>query len=54
MAKEALKQLYDTLTIMEEENTPERIKKYFNPIWDKDKSLHLTTVNGPFGIMTIV
>ncbi len=54
IAKEALKQLDDTLTIMEKVNTPERIKKYFDPIWDKDKSLPLATVNSPFGIMTIV
>ncbi len=52
--KEALKQLDDTLTIMEKVNTPERIMKCFNPIWDRDKSLPLATVNGPFGIMAIV
>jgi hypothetical protein len=39
---------------MERVNTPERIFKYFNPSWDKDKSLPLATVNGSFGIMTIV
>jgi hypothetical protein len=54
IAKEALEQLDDTLTIMEKVNTPERIKKYFNPIWDKDKSLPLATINGHFGIMTMV
>jgi hypothetical protein len=52
--KEALKQLDDTLAIMKKVNTPERIMKCFNPIWDRDKSLPLATVNGPFGIMTIV
>jgi hypothetical protein len=34
--KEALKQLDDTLAIMKKVNTPERIMKYFDPIWDKE------------------
>jgi hypothetical protein len=28
--------------------------KYLDPFWDKDKSLPLTTVNNPIGIMAIV
>jgi hypothetical protein len=39
---------------MEDIKTPDNIKKYFDPSWDENKSLPLTTFNSPFGIMTII
>ncbi len=47
IAKETLEQLDDTLTIMERVNTPERIMKYFNPIWDKDNPFLLLLATVP-------
>ncbi len=60
IAKDALKTLVDILTIMEDVKTPEKIKKYFDPTWDKNKSLPLASfkrpfnTHTPFGTMTIV
>jgi hypothetical protein len=51
-AKDAIKKLDDILTIMKEVKTPQ--KKYFDPTWDRSKSLPLATSNGTFGTMTIV
>jgi hypothetical protein len=53
-AKDAIKNLDDILTIMEDVKTPKTIKKYFDPTWDASKSLTLATSNGPFGTMIIV
>jgi hypothetical protein len=52
-AKDAIKKADDILSVMEEINTPESIKKHFNPNQDA-KSLPLATSNGPFGAMTLV
>jgi hypothetical protein len=52
-ANDAVKKLDDILSVMEEINTPESIKKHFNPNQDA-KSLPLATSNGPFGAMTLV
>jgi hypothetical protein len=53
-AKDAIKNLDDILTIMEDVKNPEKIKKYLDPTWDASKSLPLATSNGPFVTMTIV
>jgi hypothetical protein len=53
-AKDAIKNLDDILTIIENVKTPKTIKKCFSPTWDASKSLPLATSNGPFGTMTIV
>ncbi len=52
-ANDAIKKLDNILSVMEEINTPESIKKHFNPNLDA-KSLPLATSNGPFGAMTLV
>jgi hypothetical protein len=52
-ANNAVKKLDDITSVMEEINTPESIKKHFNPNRDT-KSLPLATSNGPFGAMTLV
>jgi hypothetical protein len=44
----------DALDKLDENKTPDKIKKYFDLTWDENKSLPLATSNGPFGIMTIV
>jgi hypothetical protein len=49
----AIKKLDDILSVMEEINTPESIKKHFNPNRDA-KSLPLATSNSPFGAMTMI
>jgi hypothetical protein len=36
IAKDALDKLNDMLNIMEDNRTPDKIKKYFNPTWDED------------------
>ncbi len=53
IANNAIKKLDNILSVMKEIETPESIKKYFNPNWDA-KSLPITTSNGPFGAMTLV
>ncbi len=52
-AKNVIKKLDDILSVMEEINTPESIKKHFDPNQDA-KSLPLATSNGPFGAITLV
>ncbi len=52
-ANNAIAKLDNILSVMEEINTPESIKKHFNPNRDA-KSLPLATSNGPFGAMTLV
>ncbi len=52
-ANNAVKKLDNILSVMEEINTPESIKKHFDPNQDA-KSLPLATSNGPFGAMTLV
>ncbi len=52
-ANDAVKKLDNILSVMEEINTPESIKKHFNPNRDT-KSLPLATSSGPFGAMTLV
>jgi hypothetical protein len=52
-ANNAIKKLDNILSVMEEINTPESIKKHFNPNQDA-KSLPLATSNSPFGAMTLV
>jgi hypothetical protein len=52
-ANDAIKKLNGILSVMEEINTPESIKKHFDPNRDA-KSLPLVTSNGPFGAMTLV
>ncbi len=52
-ANNAVKKLDDILSVMEEINSPESIKKHFDPNRDA-KSLPLATSNGPFGAMTLV
>jgi hypothetical protein len=52
-ANNAIKKLDNNLSVMEEINTPESIKKHFNPNRDA-KSLPLATSNGPFSAMTLV
>jgi hypothetical protein len=56
IAKDELKKLDNILNIMEDVEIPEKIKKYFDPTWDEQKSLPIiiATSNGPFGTMTIV
>ncbi len=49
----AIKKLDNILSVMEEINTSESIKKHFDPNRDA-KSLPLATSNGPFGAMTLV
>jgi hypothetical protein len=43
-AKNAVNKLDDILNVMEENRSPEYIKKYLEPAWDA-KSLPLTTSN---------
>ncbi len=52
-ANDAVKKLDNILSVMEEINTPESIKKYFDPNQDA-KSLLLATSNSPFVAMTFV
>jgi hypothetical protein len=52
-ANDAAEKSDDILSVMEEINTPESIKKHFDPNQDA-KSLPLATSNGPFGAMTLV
>jgi hypothetical protein len=52
-ANNADEKLDNILSVMEEINTPESIKKHFDPNQDA-KSLPLATSNGPFGAMTLV
>jgi hypothetical protein len=52
-ANNAVKELDNILSGMEEIKTLESIKKHFNPNWDA-KSLPLATSNSPFGAMTLV
>jgi hypothetical protein len=52
-ANDAVKKLDDILSVMEEIETPESIKKHFDPDWDA-KSLPLAISIGPFGAMTLV
>jgi hypothetical protein len=52
-ANDAIKKLNDILSVMEKIETPESIKKHFNPNQDA-KYLPLATSNGPFGAMTLV
>jgi hypothetical protein len=52
-ANDAVKKLDNILSVMEEINTPESIKKHLNPNQDA-KSLPLATSNGPFGATTLV
>ncbi len=54
IAKDDLNNLDGNLNIMEDVNTPNNIKKYFNLSLDENKSHCLATSNGPFGTMTIV
>jgi hypothetical protein len=53
IANNAVEKLDNILSVMEEINTPESIKKHFDPNQDA-KSLPLATSNGPFGAMTLV
>jgi hypothetical protein len=53
IANDAVKKLDNILSVMEEINTPESIKKHFDPNREA-KSLPLATSNGPFGAMTLV
>jgi hypothetical protein len=50
-ANNAVKKLDNILSVVEEINTPESIKKHFNPNQDA-KSLPLATSNVPFSAMT--
>jgi hypothetical protein len=52
-ANNAIKNLDDILSVMEEIRTLESIKKYLDPTRDA-KSLPLATSNSPFGTMTLV
>jgi hypothetical protein len=52
-ANDAAKKLDDILSVMEEIETPESIKKYLDPNRDA-QSLPLATSNGLFGAMTLV
>jgi hypothetical protein len=52
-ANNAVKQLEDILSVMEEIKTPESIKMHFDPNQDA-KSLPLATSNAPFSTMTLV
>ena len=52
-ANDAVKKLDNILSVMEEINTPESIKKHLDPNQNA-KSLPLATSNGPFGAMTLV
>jgi hypothetical protein len=52
-ANDVVKKLDNILSVMEEIDTPESIKKHFDPNRDA-KSLPLATSNGPFGAMTLV
>ncbi len=52
-ANNAIKILDNILSVKKEINTPESIKKNFNPHQDA-KSLPLATSNSPFGAMTLV
>ncbi len=52
-AIDAVKKLDDFLSVIEEINSSESIKKHFDPNQDA-KSLPLATSNGPFGAMTLV
>jgi hypothetical protein len=52
-ANNAIKKLDDILTVTEEINTLEPIKKHFDPNRDA-QSLPLATSNGPFGAITLV
>ncbi len=52
-ANNAIEKSEDILSVMEEINTLESIKKHFDPNQDA-KSFPLATSNGPFGAMTLV
>ncbi len=52
-ANDAIKKLDNILSVVEEINTPESIKKHFDPNQDA-KSLPLATSNSPVGAMTLV
>jgi hypothetical protein len=52
-ANDAVEKLDNILSVMEEINTTESIKKHFDPNWDA-MPLPLATSNGPFGAMTLV
>jgi hypothetical protein len=54
IAKDALNKLDDILYIMEDVETHDKIKNFFDPSWDDDKSLLIATSNSPFGTMIIV
>ncbi len=51
-ANNAIEKLDNILSVMEEIETPESIKKHFDLNWAK--SLPLATSNGSFGAMTLV